>query len=286
MIVTSLKLTNVRAVETAEFSFQPGFNLIIGVNGVGKTTALEALAISLSAVTRQVNSLRGRARSFSAADIRASTAALTVESGLAIEEVPYTYLVHQPRDPTVERAGKAGQPREQTADTPSRSTFVGAAPPVADGRQMLRPLAVFFSTRRAVPSDQTPSRSAAAGGPAAAFADAFSHRELRLGEFAAWMRAQAALSTETPVAARVLRSFEQAVRRFLPDYSNLRVSNDRPPRLLIERHGVEIPVRQLSDGERGIMALVLDLTRRLAQANPGLGGSRCQGPGRRAYRRG
>ena len=31
-----------------------------------------------------------------------------------------------------------------------------------------------------------------------------------------------------------------------------------------------MPVRQLSDGERGTLALVLDLTRRLAQANPGL----------------
>ena len=29
-----------------------------------------------------------------------------------------------------------------------------------------------------------------------------------------------------------------------------------------------IPVRQLSDGERGILAFVLDLTRRFAQANP------------------
>ena len=30
MIIDSLKLTNVRAIENAEFQFQPGFNLIIG----------------------------------------------------------------------------------------------------------------------------------------------------------------------------------------------------------------------------------------------------------------
>ena len=38
MKITSLKLTNIRSIETAEFRFQPGFNLIVGVNGVGKST--------------------------------------------------------------------------------------------------------------------------------------------------------------------------------------------------------------------------------------------------------
>ena len=43
MIVTRLKLANLRAIEAAEFRFQPGFNLIVGVNGVGKTSVLDAL---------------------------------------------------------------------------------------------------------------------------------------------------------------------------------------------------------------------------------------------------
>jgi recombinational DNA repair ATPase RecF len=60
MIVTRLKLANVRAVDAAEFSFKPGFNLIIGVNGVGKTSALESLAVSLAAISRHINGLKGR----------------------------------------------------------------------------------------------------------------------------------------------------------------------------------------------------------------------------------
>ena len=65
MRVTSLKLANVRAIETAEFRFQPGFNLIVGVNGVGKTTVLGALSVCLSAVVKQANELSGRSRVFS-----------------------------------------------------------------------------------------------------------------------------------------------------------------------------------------------------------------------------
>jgi predicted ATP-binding protein involved in virulence len=93
------------------------------------------------------------------------------------------------------------------------------------------------------------------------------------------MRVQAALAAETPSSARVLDAFEKAVRAFLPSYANLRVSDDAAPRLLIERRGVEIPVRQLSDGERGSLGLILDLTRRLAQANPGLDDPAANGPG-------
>jgi predicted ATP-binding protein involved in virulence len=43
MKITRLELYNVRAFEEAEFAFNPGFNLIIGINGAGKSTALDAI---------------------------------------------------------------------------------------------------------------------------------------------------------------------------------------------------------------------------------------------------
>ena len=42
MKITHFKLTNVRVIESAEFRFHPDFNLIVGVNGVGKTTIIES----------------------------------------------------------------------------------------------------------------------------------------------------------------------------------------------------------------------------------------------------
>jgi len=81
------------------------------------------------------------------------------------------------------------------------------------------------------------------------------------------MRVQQALKGENAAAGRVLAAFESAVARFLPDYANLRVDADAGPRLLINRGTTTVAVRQLSDGERGTLALVLDLTRRLSQVN-------------------
>ena len=39
---------------------------------------------------------------------------------------------------------------------------------------------------------------------------------------------------------------------------------------MIDRSATTLPVELLSDGERGVLAMVLDLTRRLAQANPAM----------------
>ena len=271
MIVTRLKLANVRAIESVEFRFQPGFNLIVGVNGEGKTSVLDSLSVCLSAVVKHTNKLRNPVESFSVDDIRVRGDALMVECEVQIRQWTYTYLVHHPRETSAPQKRKVGMPREQVHETPERQEFEGAPPKLATGKEPEgRPLAVLFSTRRAVPSQRAPAKGASAGGFASAYADAFVDRELRLGEFAAWMRVQKALRKERPASARVLTALEEAVKRFLPNYSNLRVNGDKLPKLLIDYKKCTLEVRQLSDGERGSLALVFDLTRRLAQANPHL----------------
>ena len=82
------------------------------------------------------------------------------------------------------------------------------------------------------------------------------------------LEVQESTCSENPAAGRKLAACEDAERRFLPDYANLRLEGEDSPQLWINRNSTPIPVQQLSDGERGILAIVLDLTRRLAQANP------------------
>ncbi len=290
MRVTRLKLANVRAIEAAELRFRPGFNLVAGVNGVGKTTVLDALAVCLSDAVRRANAHRSRVRRFEAEDIRMGADALDVACDFedGEENEPHVYAIHKPRESAAPRARQTGKPREQAHDTPEKAGFIGEAPRIATGNEPEgRPLAVLFSTNRAVPSERAPVGQAAAGGVAPAFsrapvgqaaaggvAPAFSaallDRRLRLGEFAAWMRAQDALKPEMPAAGRILDAMEDAVTRFLPGYRNLRVDGESANggSLLIDRNATTLPVRLLSDGERGVLAMVLDLTRRLAQANP------------------
>ena len=269
MIITGLELTNVRAIETAEFRFQPGFNLIVGVNGVGKTSMLDSLSVCLSAFVKQANKLRAPVEAFDFDDIRVGANALTVECRGSIHSSEHRYLIHKPREASAPQEKKVGMPREQVHDTPEKASFLGTAPIPVTGRESGgRPLAMLFSTNRAVPFERAPRRMVAAGGTAAAFADAFAKRELRLGELAAWMRVQKTLQSERVQAGRALAAFDDAVSRFLPEYAHLRVDSSKRWRLLIDRGRSTVPVRQMSDGERGTLALVLGLTRRLFEANP------------------
>lgn len=227
MYVETLKLTNMRAIEVAELKFQPGFNLLVGVNGVGKTTVLDALAFCLSGALREVNALKTAPRAPAVSDIRFGAPALTLECGLALDGKAYSYLVHEPwPDAPVAQSG-VGKPREQTHEVMSRREFLGEAPQRATGDEPVgRPIAVLFSTRRAsmARSEARPRR--AAGGVAAGFAEALEDRGLALAELTDWMRAQEALSEERPESQRVLDALGAAAERFLPGYFNLRVEHN------------------------------------------------------------
>ena len=265
MRVAHLRLSNVRSVKAAEFHFSPGINLIAGVNGVGKTGVIDALGVCLSFFIRGAYDLRTDFKGFRLDDVRVGSAALYVECSVRHGEMYYRCEVH-----------KQGMMHgHQGVDTPQNITGSGMSPPSATHSGGL-PLAVLFSTRRAVATRRAPSKIAA-GGVAAACAGAFANRELQLNEFAQWMLARQALAAERPAAADVLTAVAGTVARFLPGYSNFRVDGDKRPELLIDHGGVALKVSQLSDGERGMLAMVLDLTRRLAQANPAL-----TDPGRKA----
>ena len=271
MNVTRLKLVNVRAVDVAEFRFQPGFNLVAGVNGVGKTTVLETLAVCFSAIAREANHRPRYGRYFEADDIRLGVETLQVECDFECAGNHNGYVLHKGRDRTqiVEATEWSREDKKLSVGASIEEFRQGFPANGSGGKPEGEVLAVLFSTNRSVASNQTSRRGAAAGDIYAAFADALSPRPLRLNEFANWMRVQRELSSERPVANRLLAAFDKAVARFLPDYRNLRtVVDDGKNSLLVDRGSTPLPVRHLSDGERGVLAIVLDLTRRLAQANP------------------
>jgi len=104
-------------------------------------------------------------------------------------------------------------------------------------------------------------------------------------EFADWWLAQTALGAENePNAQRHLEVLASAISSIIDTCTNIRAHRETfdyldkqgksTPQtnttLLIDKAGITLDLRQLSDGERGILALVLDLARRLSQANPHL----------------
>jgi predicted ATP-binding protein involved in virulence len=273
MKITRLNVAGLRAFEQAQFEFDPAFTLLVGVNGVGKTTVLEALRIGLSRVLPQFTASKSRPETFVGDDIRAGDPSLTVDLDFSLNGTEHHWLLHKQRIQNVPH--KDGIVREQTLETPDREALT---PKFSKEAKSLRsakvqPIALYFATRRSLISDEQVKIGRASGGQATGFADALAPRPLRLAYLAEWMLAQARLSAELPRAAEHLKAFRAAATRFLPDCENLRAEKDDRdrPRLFVTKGGVSLEVRQLSDGERSMLALVLDLAQRLSQANPGLG---------------
>lgn len=129
-----------------------------------------------------------------------------------------------------------------------------------------QPITVFYSTSRFL-SRLPPVLKPKAIKIAMAYDKALDQLEVSLNEFANWYRVLKD-ENQSERAGRVFQQLETAIASFLPDVSNLCLHSDRPPRFSVQKNGSIFFLEQLSDGERGLLALVFDLTRRLAIANP------------------
>lgn len=268
MKIAKLDVTNLRGFEYASFELDPSFTLLVGVNGVGKSSVLEALRISLSRVMPKFTASRAGPLAFSGDDIRIGSTALTVRADFRFGDEARHFLMHVPRERYVR--GEEGSVRHGVIDTPEREEMSQPWPRLVLLKH--QPIAVYFGIRRSHPTDAQAKIGQTRGGQAAAHADALSDvRALHLADMASWILAQEALAKELPRAQMHLDALKSAAAQFLPTCSDLRAINeDDKPRLLITKGGTELDVRFLSEGERGMLSLALDLARRLSQANPGL----------------
>jgi len=76
------------------------------------------------------------------------------------------------------------------------------------------------------------------------------------------------LEKATRSEGRELGFVTKTIENFIPGYANLRLKRVPRPHMLVDKDGVEISLDQLSDGEKNLIALVGDIARRLAIANP------------------
>lgn len=278
MQVKSLRLSQVRGYEQAQFTFRPGMNLLVGVNGVGKSTVLDVLRTMLVRALPRLTGVKMRSKQFESGDIANGRSAMTAELVFEIAGHTLSHLMHHPRERYI-ISGQEGDVREQTYDQEPHDEISYRdergvvhrinAPKDLSAFIKLRkdqPLAVYFATRRSLYSETTGSqRERSAGGPTFAFADALRTRGLRIREFTNWWLVQEELGQPEKVIA-----LQEAVMRFLDNFIGVRVIRDPEPTLVLDKRDTSLAVHQLSDGERGMLALVLDLARRLALANPKL----------------
>jgi energy-coupling factor transporter ATP-binding protein EcfA2 len=320
MYLRKLSLVNVRAFRSAEFDFLgvPGVHLIVGVNGVGKSTALDALRLLLSQVLPQLATVGIPANNFDKEDLTQGETVMNLRLEGEILNYSFVYTIDRKVESTVPNTLPVGMPtprrgasretkiefltsgtrdsvREGALDTPDTINLylaplddlsgTSSIPSGNDFEQRARllevkqqirqavnqPLIVYYSPHRSLINNRTPK----SGAQNPAYTEVLSsERIFSIKAFADWWRARQAIDGERGDLSSIDAMsvvFNKVVATFLTDCKDIRIApKDDERYLLITKNGYELGIRQLSDGERSILTLALDLARRLYLANPEL----------------
>lgn len=296
MNIKRLDLTNFRGIKHLELEFSPGINVIAGKNGVGKSGILESMAVLLLKIAQETGHSRER-RNFSSSDVRFNSDFLQAALSCEVDEVPFRVSLSRSREQVaVEQQEKVtreevrqGERNTYDSDKPaSKRVFLHDEPqfallpdaPLPDWNTFKKLnrgepfLAVYYATKRAYVRDLSATSGRA---KLNAYDGALSGNFIDFDEFAASFDFLTSARVAAARSGALLEQFQKAVTHFLPSFSELRVETTETvragkssfvSRLLVRKDGQEFELKQLSDGERGILAIVLDLTRRLVLAHP------------------
>lgn len=291
MRISTLELTNVRGFTHAKLEFQPGFNLIVGINGVGKTTVLESLRIVLSQVLPNITVSKNQKDNFDEYDIQIDKSNLVVDSKFTFLDKTFSAVIPKNKESiktnesddfrnnafklddkvTIENYIPEGTVKDETIDFTKVDFYqIGKE----NQKSKNQPLGIYFSSHRSLMNQEKPTKGQTAGGQASAYADALNNkRQFTIRLYADWMLAQEALAEEDLSIERKLSSIKNAIYTFIPEFSDLKVIKDHRGdnnTFSVKKGEKEFSIQQLSDGERSIITLVLDIARRLTLANIGL----------------
>ena len=291
MIVHQLNLANFLGFEQIELQFEPDVNVIAGVNGVGKSGILQALAVLFSRALPEFTPSTVRPLSFTDEDIYHDKPSLEASAIFIVADQQCHMGAQRLRDDgdSGDQWNSFWQKAYETKATVRPMTFsemlsartstgnleagkeeIGQALRTLKERPY-QPLCIYFSPKRQLLGRPKSLPKPAPFEPRGAYQFALDDRDVNLREFMYWFRWQELQARKgEPHAKRMLATLREVVTRFVPEFKDLRIDDKPTLRFLVEKNDILLALNQLSDGERGLLAVIFDITRRLAIANPHL----------------
>jgi predicted ATP-binding protein involved in virulence len=258
--VRRLELTSFRAVDQLTLDMSScASNVLVGVNGAGKTTVLDAIAILLSHLVAGLRGSSERPRELGDADITNGLGGTSIAIGVDVGAKSVAWALAHDRG---EAPVSSGPLKDEIADL-RRALSEG---------DVCLPVTVHYPVNRAVLDIPLRIRTPHAFEPLEAYDGALAGGSSNFRLFFEWFRNREDLENETRIHDAHHRDHQlEAVRRaigaLLPEISAPRVQRS-PLGMLVTKGEWTLYVDQLSDGEKCLLAMAGDLARRLAMANP------------------
>lgn len=265
--ILTLTLENFRGIKELQLPFEPGLTAIAAVNGGGKTTVIDALAMLLSWLTARTKRDSGKGRRIKEVEIN--------------NDRKHAQLSLQ----TTSGEWSIGKTRKGT-DYVIISNLFALTNIVHQLRGQLEtedslPVFAFYPVNRAVRDDDFPKRIRIKHefDPISVYDDFLtSSANFRL--FFEWFREREDIENENLRTNGILQNVDtlefldlqleavrSALEKFLPEYHDFRIKR-QPLRMVVTKGDQELRIDLLSVGETCFIALIGDIARRLSIANP------------------
>jgi predicted ATP-binding protein involved in virulence len=269
MKIESLSMENFRGIEELTLDFNKDEPIVlIGINGVGKSSILDCISMLLRFLVERIYHTSGsRGTFFQKKDIKN-------EHKLSRNSIK---LILNSQEGEMHCDVRVVDQAIGNLNKPSLSlglTIEDLRAKIDQGVQINLPLAVYYSVNRSVLNIFLESSQDFQFNQTNAYENAISDKNIDFRDFFEWFRNREDLEAEYLRDQKTyedsqLKVTRKAITSMLPGFSRVRVRRS-PLRMTVEKHAEELIINQLSDGEKCLLALVGDLARRLAIANPGL----------------
>ncbi len=259
--IDNLQLLNFRGIKEIGLSFEPNLTVLAAVNGGGKTTIIDALALLLSWLTARTKRDTGNGRHLEEDDIRSgenySMLSMTTTGG--------QWSVAK------NRKGVKDARKSDYSDLRELADYLRGKLVI----EQSLPVIACYSVERAVLHIPLRIRNKHDFSVISVYDEPLKgSADFKL--FFEWFREREDLENEsfrskdqTGYPDNQLQAVRNALEQFLPEYRDLRVRR-QPLRMVVTKDGQELKINNLSSGEACFLALIGDIARRLAIANPNM----------------
>jgi predicted ATP-binding protein involved in virulence len=276
MHIHTLTLERFRGAQSLTLTLHDKLNVFVGINGAGKTTVLTAAAILLSWLVNRIKAPGASGRPISKSDI--SNGKTSANLGITLydryHDYSYSWNLTRGNDRVAKKVGSGLKDVSEIAHQIRGNLATTEA-------EVNLPLFIYYPVYRAVDDISLRIQKKNKFDQLTAYNEALTG-SAKFQPFFEWFREREDLENENriisldqPYETKIntfpdfqLEAVRNALRQFLPEFGKLTVRRE-PLRLEVQKNGETLRVNQLSDGEKSLMAMIGDLARRLAIANPG-----------------
>lgn len=270
-MIKELILQNFRGFKEYYTEFDPCFNVVIGNNGTGKTTIIDAVAIMASSLFAGIDKRNTKGIAYE--DIRLQSFESNIELQLPCS-LEGTLYFNDNEFEIIRRREKEKGKTKLTSNGPSIKEYASELQGnVRENNKVNLPVFAYYSTLRLGKDKKTSYTTSPKSSRFDGYNNATEARPIGNG-FIKWMKTHELGALQKSIEPISLNLIKQIILNFLNDAKNIYfdVVEDA---LMLERmnanHQYErLPWYALSDGYRNIISIAADIAIRCIQLNPHL----------------